>query len=43
MRGQGEDKMCWKLASQKGFEVSSYHRALALGGAVKFHGKVGKA
>ena len=28
--------MCWKLASQKGFEVSSYHRALAPSGAVKF-------
>ena len=36
VREHGEDKLCWKPAGSKGFEVRSYNRALSPSRAMSF-------
>ena len=36
MRGVGADKLCWKLALSRGFEVRSFYHSLSLSSVIDF-------
>lgn len=41
VKGDGLDKLCWRLAKSRGFEVCSYYHSVSLPRKISFPWKVG--